>query len=106
MYIPKGAIITYNTWRYPDVSRFIPERFIDVNGALTDDDPAQCVFGLGRRQSTGDASTWFAIVAMLATLDTSPAKDDQGKVISFTPTFIAGVVRYLKLTRVILSSRH
>ncbi|KAG1855587.1 hypothetical protein F4604DRAFT_1628512 [Suillus subluteus] len=31
---------------------------------------------------------------MLATLDISSAKDDQGKVISFTPTFTMGV-RYL-----------
>jgi hypothetical protein len=32
---------------------------------------------------------------MLATLDISAAKDDQGKVVSFVPTFIAGVVRYV-----------
>ncbi|KAG1855592.1 hypothetical protein F4604DRAFT_1628516 [Suillus subluteus] len=30
---------------------------------------------------------------MLATLDISSAKDDQGKVISFTPTFTTGVAR-------------
>jgi cytochrome P450 len=103
-FIPKGAIITYNTWcitrdekRYPDASRFIPERFIDDNGALTRDNPAEYIFGLGRRicpgRYTADISTWSAIVTMLATLDISPAKDDQGKVISFTPEFIAGVVR-------------
>ncbi|KAG1775736.1 cytochrome P450 [Suillus placidus] len=45
-----------------------------------------------RGRYTDDASTWTAIVTML-TLDISSAKDDQGKVISFTPTFIAGVVR-------------
>ncbi|KAG2069904.1 cytochrome P450 [Suillus decipiens] len=103
-FIPKGAIITYNTWaitrdekRYPDASRFIPERFINANGALTADDPGQYIFGLGRRicpgRYTADASSWSAIATMLATLDISPAKDDQGKVINFTPTFIPGVVR-------------
>ncbi|KAG1879039.1 cytochrome P450 [Suillus subluteus] len=103
-FIPKGTIITHNIWsitrdekRYPDASRFIPERFIDVDGALTGDDPAQYVFGLGRRicpgRYTADASTWSAIATMLATLDISSAKDDQGKVISFTPTFITGVAR-------------
>ncbi|KAG2353180.1 cytochrome P450 [Suillus spraguei] len=103
-FIPKGAIIAYNTWaitrdekRYPDASRFIPERFIDVDGKLTADDPGQYIFGLGRRicpgRYTADASSWSAIVTMLATLDISPAKDDQGKVINFTPTFIPGVVR-------------
>ncbi|KAG1785991.1 cytochrome P450 [Suillus plorans] len=108
-FIPKGAIITYNTWgitrnekRYTDASRFIPERFIDVNGALTDDDPAQYIFGFGRRvcpgRYTADASAWSAIVTMLAALDISSAKDDQGKVISFTPTFITGLLScYLPL---------
>ncbi|KAG1718759.1 cytochrome P450 [Suillus paluster] len=103
-FIPKGATIVYNTWaisrdekRYPNASRFMPERFIDVNGALTNDDPAEYIFGLGRRicagRSTADASVWSAIVTMLATVDISSAKDDQGKVIDFTPEFIPGVVR-------------
>ncbi|KAG1733021.1 cytochrome P450 [Suillus paluster] len=105
-FIPKGATVVYNTWaisrdekRYPNASRFMPERFIDVNGALTNDDPAEYIFGLGRRicagRSTADASVWSAIVTMLATVDISSAKDDQGKVIDFTPEFIPGVVRYL-----------
>ncbi|KAG1733019.1 cytochrome P450, partial [Suillus paluster] len=104
-FIPKGATIVYNTWaisrdekRYPNASRFMPERFIDVNGALTNDDPAEYIFGLGRRicagRSTADASVWSAIVTMLATVDISSAKDDQGKVIDFTPEFIPGVVRF------------
>ncbi|KAG2089752.1 cytochrome P450 [Suillus discolor] len=103
-FIPKGTIITYNTWgitrdekRYPNASHFIPERFTDVNGALTADDPAQYVFGFGRRicpgRYTAVASVWSAIVTMLATLDISSAKDDQGKATSFTPIFIPGVVR-------------
>ncbi|KAG2127550.1 cytochrome P450 [Suillus bovinus] len=105
-FIPKGTIVTYNTWgitrdekRHPDASRFIPERFIDVDGALTTDDPAQYIFGFGRRICPGryiaDASAWSAIVTMLATLDISSAKDDQGRVINFTPIFMPGVVRYL-----------
>ncbi|KAG2090009.1 cytochrome P450 [Suillus discolor] len=104
-FIPKGTIITYNTWgiardekRYPDASNFIPERFIDSDGALTSDDPAQYIFGLGRRACPGrynaDSSAWAAIATMLATLDISPAKDDQGKEISFTPEFIPGLVRF------------
>jgi cytochrome P450 len=103
-FIPKGAIIMYNIWgiaqdekRYPNASRFIPERFIDIDGTLTGDDPAQYAFGLGRRMCPGrytaDASTWSAIVTMLAMLDISSAKDDQGKVINFTPTFIPGLAR-------------
>ncbi|KAG1785858.1 cytochrome P450, partial [Suillus plorans] len=60
-FIPKGAIITYNTWsdmflpasRYPDASSFIPERFLNSDGALTNDDPAEYIFGLGRRVCPG-----------------------------------------------------
>jgi len=32
----------------------VPERFIDANGALTDDDPGQYIFGLGRRICPGE----------------------------------------------------
>ncbi|KAG1822453.1 cytochrome P450 [Suillus subaureus] len=102
-FIPKGTTVMCNTWaisrdekRYPDASRFMPERFLDVNGVLTNDDPARYVFGLGRRacpgRHAGDASVWSAIVTMLATVDFSFAKDDQGKVIDFTPQFNPGLV--------------
>ncbi|KAG1766108.1 cytochrome P450 [Suillus placidus] len=100
-FIPKGATVIYNIWshtmdekRYPDASRFMPERFLDVNGALTDDDPAGYVFGSGRRGCPGrytvDATLWSAIATMLATVEFSFAKDDQGKTIDFTPRFATG----------------
>ncbi|KAG1837779.1 cytochrome P450 [Suillus subalutaceus] len=95
-FIPKGALHEMKSGT-PDASRFMPERFIDVNGALTSDDPAQYIFGLGRRicpgRYTADASAWCSIATMLATLHIASAKDDQGKVISFTPTFIPGLIR-------------
>ncbi|KAG0696094.1 cytochrome P450 [Suillus ampliporus] len=105
-FIPKGAAVICNTWaisrdekRYPNASRFMPERFIDVNGALTDDDPAGYIFGLGRRGCPGryiaDASIWSAIVTMLATVDFSSTKDDQGNVIDFTSEFTTGLTQYL-----------
>ncbi|KAG2368707.1 cytochrome P450 [Suillus spraguei] len=103
-FIPKGTTVICNIWaisrdekRYPDASRFMPERFLDANGALTDDEPAGYVFGLGRRacpgRYAGDASVWSGMVTMLATMDFSFAKDDQGKVIDFTPQFNPGLVR-------------
>ncbi|KAG1855560.1 cytochrome P450 [Suillus subluteus] len=105
-FIPKGATVISNIWgisrdekRYPDASSFIPERFLDVNNALTDDDPAEYAFGFGRRACPGrhaaDASVWSAIVTMLATVEFSSAKDDQGKVIEFTPRFTTGLSQYL-----------
>ncbi|KAG1788818.1 cytochrome P450 [Suillus plorans] len=101
-FIPKGMTVMYNIWsisrdakRYPDASTFIPERFMNADGALTDDDPADYIFGLGRRRCPGryaaDASVWSAIVTMLATVEFSPAKDDQGKVIEFAPQFTTGL---------------
>ncbi|KAG1784812.1 cytochrome P450 [Suillus plorans] len=101
-FIPKGATVLLNMWgisqdekRYPNASVFMPERFMDANGALTDDDPAEYIFGLGRRRCPGrhaaDASVWSAIVTMLATVEFSFAKDDQGKVIEFTPKFTTGL---------------
>lgn len=47
--------------RYPDASRFMPERFLDANGALTNDDPAGYVFGLGRRACPGGLIHFTAI---------------------------------------------
>ncbi|KAG2060511.1 cytochrome P450 [Suillus hirtellus] len=102
-FIPKGTAVLCNLWgisrdekRYPDASVFIPERFIDANGALTDDNPAEYVFGFGRRRCPGrhaaDASLWSAIVTMLATMEFSLAKDSQGKVIEFTPQFTTGFI--------------
>ncbi|KAG2114145.1 cytochrome P450 [Suillus discolor] len=101
-FIPKGTVVMYNVWgisrdekRYPEASRFMPERFLDVNGALTDDNPAGYVFGFGRRACPGryaaDASLWSAIVTTLATVEFSSAKDDQGKVIEFNPQFTTGI---------------
>jgi len=115
-FIPKGAIVTGNIWamardekRYPDASRFMPERFLDINGKLTDDDPAQFVFGLGRRRCPGrsfaDASVWASMVTMLATLNISPVKDDQGEVIDFTPEFTTGVTRHPVSVPCIISAR-
>ncbi|KAG2104292.1 cytochrome P450 [Suillus cothurnatus] len=101
-FIPKGTTVISNTWaisqdekRYPDPSSFIPERFLDDNNALTDDNPARYIFGFGRRACPGrhaaDASVWSAVATVLATVEFSSAKDDQGQVIEFTPRYKAGL---------------
>ncbi|KAG2336897.1 cytochrome P450 [Suillus weaverae] len=115
-FIPKGATVVCNVWgisrdekRYPEASRFMPDRFIDANGTLTDDNPAEYIFGLGRRRCPGryvaDASAWSAIATMLATVDISSAKDDQGKTIDFTPKFMLGVVRHPMIFPCSISTR-
>ncbi|KAG1829826.1 cytochrome P450 [Suillus variegatus] len=115
-FIPKGTTDMCNVWaisrdekRYPDASRFMPERFLDVHGVLTDDDPSGYVFGLGRRvcpgRYVGNASVWSAIVTMLSTMEFSFAKDDQGNPIDFTPQFNAGLVRSMAIFPCNLSPR-
>ncbi|KAH7882728.1 cytochrome P450 [Phlebopus sp. FC_14] len=103
-YIPKGATIIPNIWamshdetRYPNAAEFIPERFLNADGSLTDDDPSRFVFGFGRRICPGrhiaDASLWISIATMLAVLDFSRAKDTEGKDIEFVPTYLNGLSR-------------
>ncbi|KIJ64539.1 hypothetical protein HYDPIDRAFT_111874 [Hydnomerulius pinastri MD-312] len=75
-YIPKGATVMANSWaiahneeKYPDSFSFIPERFLNSDGTLTDD-TVSWVFGFGRRMCPGrhvaTASVWVAMVCILA----------------------------------------
>ncbi|KIJ11836.1 hypothetical protein PAXINDRAFT_171580 [Paxillus involutus ATCC 200175] len=104
-YIPKGATVVTNVWaisrdeaRYPNAEQFTPERFLTTEGTLSDDDPAEYVFGFGRRicpgRYTADASVWSAIATMLATLEFTLAKDAEGKDITPEPKYIIGVARH------------
>jgi len=103
-YIPEGATVIANAWamsrdeaRYPNAEKFIPERFLDAEGMLTGDEPLY-VFGFGRRvcpgRRTADASVWSSIATMLATLDFNLARDDDGKDIAFTATFVNGITQH------------
>jgi hypothetical protein len=120
-YIPKGATVIANIWyvvgrqsiveeiptttpyramlydeaRYPNPEVFSPERFLDTQGLMIKDDPADIIFGFGRRacpgRHTADASVWSAIATMLATLEFNAAKDEDGKDIVFEATFTSGL---------------
>ncbi|KAF8840535.1 cytochrome P450 [Paxillus ammoniavirescens] len=105
-YIPEGVAVVANTWaisrdetRYPNASQFIPERFFASEGRLNDDDPAQFIFGFGRRicpgRHTADASMWIGMATMLATFHFAHAKDAQGNDIEFEPSFAHGGIRRL-----------
>jgi len=47
---------------------------------------------------------WSAIATMLATINISSVKDDQGRAINFTPEFSTGLSRYLISRRALPSS--
>ncbi|KAF8834119.1 cytochrome P450, partial [Paxillus ammoniavirescens] len=84
--------------RYPNAEQFIPERFLTAEGTLTDDNPAEYIFGFGRRicpgRYTADASVWSAIATMLATLEFTLANDAEGKDIIPEPKYVTGVARH------------
>ena len=103
--------------RFPNAEAFVPERFLDEDGMLNNNDPTNFVFGFGRRicpgvstsswapmatidvpflssgRYTADASLWSAISTMLATLDFCPAKDAQGKELGFQPKWLNGIAQ-------------
>ncbi|KAH7914101.1 cytochrome P450 [Hygrophoropsis aurantiaca] len=103
-YIPKGAMILPNVWamtrneaKYPNPEEFKPERFLDDNGALTDD-TCSMAFGFGRRICVGrrlaDASLWSSMALMLAAFKFSKQKDERGIDIDFEPQWGSGVATH------------
>ncbi|KAH0833379.1 cytochrome P450 [Lanmaoa asiatica] len=100
-----GATVFGNIWaitrdetRYPNAEKFIPERFLDAQGMLTDDS-ADFVFGFGRRVCPGrhaaNASVWSAMVTMLATVDFNLAKNVDDKEITFEAEYMNGLARWV-----------
>ncbi|KAJ3477354.1 hypothetical protein NLI96_g10518 [Meripilus lineatus] len=72
---------------YPDAHEFKPERFlVEVDEATAKRrDPRNFVFGFGRRRCPGnhliEQSFWIVMTTILATLDISKAKDENGNVL-------------------------
>ncbi|KAG1897416.1 cytochrome P450 [Suillus fuscotomentosus] len=65
--IPKGLLFLFTegiSWDkkwYPEASCFMPQRFLDVNGALTDDNPVGYTFGFDQRACPGRLSYFITI---------------------------------------------
>lgn len=108
--------MSYDEARYPNPEVFSPERFLDAQGLIVQDNPAEFIFGFGRRFCQGqsqhfvyprltvdlahlpgigrhiaDASVWSAIATMLATLQFNTVKDENGSDVVPEPTFSCGL---------------
>ncbi|KAJ7175924.1 cytochrome P450 [Mycena filopes] len=82
---------------YPDPERFNPDRFFTAEGKLNEDDVGMA-FGFGRRVCPGrhsaDATVWFTIVSVLATMDISKAKDTAGNELGIDVVYSDGVISH------------
>jgi cytochrome P450 len=91
--------MTHNEHKYPDPMRFMPERYIDANGRLTDD-IAEQQFGFGRRICVGkylaEASVWIAMVSVLAVFNVNKARDGRGREVDVVPEYTPGVIIHPK----------
>ncbi|KAF5384919.1 hypothetical protein D9615_001120 [Tricholomella constricta] len=103
-YIPEGSVVMPNVWAmahdesiYQQPDLFRPERFIDENGQVNDDDLI-LTFGFGRRMCPGrhmaEATVWLTIVTVLSTFDITKAKDEDGNEIPVDDDYSDGVVSH------------
>ncbi|KAH7911493.1 cytochrome P450 [Hygrophoropsis aurantiaca] len=99
--IPKGSTIIPNVWamahdetKYHNAMEFIPERFLNDDGSLTDD-KAEYSFGFGRRGCAGkymaDAALWASVALLLAVFKFSKAKDADGNDIEIDGKMSSGL---------------
>ncbi|KAH7904746.1 cytochrome P450 [Hygrophoropsis aurantiaca] len=104
-YIPKGTIVLPNVWAISkdDLSgipseEFAPERFLSSCVKDTAIDPYDYAFGFGRRicpgKHLGDNNLFLLVSYIMAAVDISRAKDQDGKDIPLQPSFTAGLVSY------------
>ncbi|KAI0687448.1 cytochrome P450 [Cytidiella melzeri] len=106
--IPAGSMVIVNIWEmlhnpkmYPDPDRFWPERYEGLDKSQLDStDPRNIVFGFGRRRCPGEQLTetnWYLMASyVIATMDVSRAKDDDGREIVPPGDFHSGFVKHPK----------
>ncbi|KAF5349315.1 hypothetical protein D9758_011802 [Tetrapyrgos nigripes] len=99
-YIPKDTMVLANLFAIlhdcSDPNSFRPERF------LTEDlvDPLGVVFGFGRRRCPGryfaDAGVWLVMANLVACIDITKARDENGAEVTPEVAFKTGFVRHPK----------
>jgi len=85
---------------YPDPFTFKPERFLNVDGSLNDDNRI-LAYGFGRRicvgRSVASSMLWLIIVSFLACFDIKKARDELGNEVEIDHTYVVeGMVTHKK----------
>lgn len=102
-HIPANSIIFSNIYAitrderiFPDPEAFIPERFDGTHSGPAPLDPREIVFGIGRRICPGnniaDASIYLVMANLIATMDFTKARDNNGKEIEPKVVRTGGIV--------------
>ncbi|KAG8818503.1 hypothetical protein FRC17_010810 [Serendipita sp. 399] len=100
-HIAKGTIIVANIWgmlhdelRYPAPFDFNPDRFADG----TQPDPAQFVFGFGRRACPGShmaqSTIFLSVTQTLALFEIQRVRNEQGEEITPPAEFATGMISH------------
>ncbi|KAH9477961.1 Cytochrome P450 monooxygenase 208 [Psilocybe cubensis] len=100
-FIPKGSTLMANIWamthdetRYENPLSFNPERFINPDGTLNDDDRIMA-FGFGRRY-VRELILWLTFASILAVFNLENAKDKSGNIIKVNDEYYEfGLIREL-----------
>ncbi|KAF8992236.1 cytochrome P450 [Cyathus striatus] len=106
--IPAGTIVIPNNWailhdenRYPEPSKFNPERHMK-DGKLRNDvmNPADAAFGYGRRLCPGKyiatSAVWIGLASILSVFDITKPVDKDGRVIEPSDECLPGLVIFPK----------
>ncbi|PPQ69848.1 hypothetical protein CVT25_005489 [Psilocybe cyanescens] len=92
--------MTHDETKYPDPMAFKPERFINPDGSLNDDDRIMA-FGFGRRVCVGKhvASATVRPISILAVFNLEKARDQSGTVIEVNGEYYEfGLISLLSIT--------
>lgn len=82
---------------FPDPETFIPERFDGTQPSPAPLDPRELVFGIGRRICPGntiaEATMYLVMASLIATMDITKARDENGNEIEPEVVRSGGLVR-------------
>ncbi|KAI5121045.1 hypothetical protein M0805_008621 [Coniferiporia weirii] len=106
-FIPAGTTMLPNIWamhrnpiEYPEPEKFIPERWMPVDGKKAPLDSRKTAFGFGRRlcpgRPFGDNTVFIGVASLLAAFDIGKALDVHGAPITPAVEYLESFIRHPK----------